>query len=88
MVARQQAAPRELPQLDLSLTLQVLRDLLRDHLPAEHAREAIADHAFELALEALHEAHDNPLHAYDSGTHRIWVNGAGHRPVPNSCHPR
>ncbi|GAA0560015.1 hypothetical protein GCM10009533_66470 [Saccharopolyspora spinosporotrichia] len=82
VIAGEQPSPGELADLQLGFPLQSLRDLLGNDLPTENAREAITDDAFEPALEALHEAHDNPLHANDSTDHRIWVNGPGHRPVP------
>ncbi|GAB3556084.1 hypothetical protein J2S53_003280 [Actinopolyspora lacussalsi] len=60
VVARQQSAAREFTHLQLGFPLQRLRDLLGNDFAAEHPREAVADDAFELALEALHEAHGNP----------------------------
>ncbi|GAA2821665.1 hypothetical protein GCM10010470_66180 [Saccharopolyspora taberi] len=87
VIASKQPPTGELADLQLGFPLQSLCDLLGDDLPAENAREAITDDAFEPALEALHEAHDNPLHANDSTDHRIWVNGPRHRPVPNRPNP-
>jgi hypothetical protein len=66
VVAREQPPPGELADLQVGFPLQALGDLLWDDLASEHAREAVTDDAFEAALEALHEAHSNPLHAYDS----------------------
>lgn len=87
VVTGQQPSPGEFADLQFGFPLQPLRDFLGNDLPAEQACETIADHAFESALEALHEAHGNPLHTYDSCDYRIWVNGCGHRPVPNSANP-
>ncbi|MBA8827629.1 hypothetical protein FHX42_005025 [Saccharopolyspora lacisalsi] len=75
VVAGEQPPPGQFPHLQLGFALQGLGNLLRHDLATENAREAITDDAFELALETLHEAHGNPLHTYDSSTHRIWVNG-------------
>ncbi|GAA4611291.1 hypothetical protein GCM10023108_02910 [Saccharopolyspora hordei] len=57
VVARQQPAANEFPDLQFGIPLQRLGDFLGHDLPAENAREAIADDAFESALKALHEAH-------------------------------
>ena len=87
VVAGEHPPASKLPELQLSFPLQSLGDFLGYDLSAEHTRKAITDHAFEAALEALHEAHSNPLHAYDSSAYRIWVNGPIHRPVPNQPYP-
>lgn len=87
VVASEFPSTSELTNLQLSFSLQGLCDLLWNDFSAEHSREAITDHAFEPALEALHEAHGNPLHTYDSCDHRIWVNGSRHRLVPKLGDP-
>ncbi|GAB3674585.1 hypothetical protein GCM10027597_11620 [Saccharopolyspora tripterygii] len=59
VVTSEQPSTGKLPDLQLGISLQRLGDFLGDDLPAEHARKAIADHAFDPALKALHEAHGN-----------------------------
>ncbi|NYH80753.1 hypothetical protein FHR84_004121 [Actinopolyspora biskrensis] len=66
VVAREQPSAREFANLQLGLPLEALGHLLRNDLAAEHARETVADDAFEPALEALHEAQRQSLHTLDS----------------------
>ncbi|GAB3286446.1 hypothetical protein GCM10027563_20450 [Parasphingorhabdus pacifica] len=87
MVAREQSTPGEFTELQLSFSLECLGDLLRDDLSAEHACEAVANNAFEPALEALHEAHDNPLHTSDSCAPSYLCQRAGTSPSSQQVVP-
>lgn len=59
VVTSEQPTTGKLPDLQFSISLQGLGDFLRNYVPAEHARKAITDDAFDPALKALHEAHGN-----------------------------
>ncbi|GAA4856658.1 hypothetical protein GCM10025787_46120 [Saccharopolyspora rosea] len=57
VVAREQSPSGEFADLQFGFPLQRLRDLLGHDFSTENTRKAVADDAFESALEALHEAH-------------------------------